>query len=91
MTNELAIQEMLTVASHLKQTSQGGAIMRGVVALDKQIPKKPVLIEGKMWTCPTCDNNLHWKYAEYPNKQNGKGLPYCLCCGQAIDWSGNND
>ncbi|NLE23749.1 MAG: hypothetical protein GX625_00165 [Clostridiaceae bacterium] len=57
-------------------------------ALEKQIPKKPEIIEGKMWVCPNCDNNLLWLYEKYPEKKTelNKGLPFCLSCGQAIDW-----
>lgn len=59
-----------------------------VEALEKQIPKKPEIIEGKMWVCPNCNNNLLWLYEEYPEKKTelNKGLPFCLSCGQAIDW-----
>ena len=59
-----------------------------VEALEKQIPKKPEIIEGKMWVCPNCNNNLLWLYEKYPEKKTelNKGLPFCLNCGQAIDW-----
>ena len=59
-----------------------------VEAIEKQIPKKPEIIEGKMWVCPTCNNNLLWLYEKYPEKKTelNKGLPFCLSCGQAIDW-----
>lgn len=51
-------------------------------ALEKQIPKKPYLdndngIYEKEY-CPACNRSL------FPND------PYCRC-GQAIDWSKNND
>ena len=57
-------------------------------ALEKQIPKKPEIIEGKMWVCPNCDNNLLWLYEKYPEKKTelNKGLPFCLSCGQALNW-----
>ena len=59
-----------------------------VEALEKQIPKKPEIIEGKMWVCPNCDNNLLWLYEKYPEKKTelNKGLPFCLSCGQALNW-----
>ena len=59
-----------------------------VKSLEKQIPKKPEIIEDKMWVCPSCNNNLLWLYEEYPEKKTelNKGLPFCLNCGQAIDW-----
>lgn len=58
-------------------------------AIDKQIPKKPILIEDKMYCCPNrgCFNNLLFKYERYPDILNPKtGLRYCLGCGQRIDW-----
>ena len=59
-----------------------------VEAIEKQIPREPEIIEGKMWVCPTCNNNLLWLYEKYPEKKTelNKGLPFCLSCGQAIDW-----
>lgn len=58
-------------------------------AIEKQIPKKPILIEDKMYCCPNkgCWNNLLFKYKVYPNVLNEKkGLRFCLACGQRIDW-----
>ena len=58
-------------------------------ALEKQIPKKPDCIEDKMWCCPVCDNNLLHKWIKYPTRlmPKSEGLPHCMSCGQAIDWS----
>ena len=60
-----------------------------IKALEKQIPKKPYCIEDKMWCCPVCDNNLLHKWVKYPTELMPKteGLPYCMSCGQRIDWS----
>ena len=58
-------------------------------ALEKQIPKKPYCIEDKMWCCPVCDNHLLPKWVKYPTELMPKteGLPYCMSCGQKIDFS----
>ena len=58
-------------------------------ALEKQVPRKPVDVEDKMWCCPSCYNNLLYKWVKYPEKLMPKssGLPYCMSCGKAIDWS----
>ena len=58
-------------------------------ALEKQIPKKPYLIEDKMWCCPVCDNNLLHKWIKYPTllMPKSEGLPHCMSCGQKIDWN----
>lgn len=58
-------------------------------ALNKQIARKPVCIENKMWCCPVCDNHLLPKWVKYPTELMPKteGLPHCMSCGQKIDWS----
>ena len=58
-------------------------------ALEKQIPKKPYCIEDRMWCCPVCDNHLLHKWVKYPTELMPKteGLPYCMSCGQKIDWN----
>ena len=57
-------------------------------ALNKQIARKPVCIENKMWCCPVCDNHLLPKWVKYPTELMPKteGLPHCMSCGQKIDW-----
>ena len=58
-------------------------------ALNKQIARKPVCIEDKMWCCPVCDNHLLPKWVKYQTELMPKteGLPYCMSCGQKIDWN----
>ena len=58
-------------------------------ALEKQMPKKPKEFEDKYYTCPECGNLLMYKWMVYPEKLMPKsnGLPCCLNCLQAIDWS----
>ena len=65
------------------------AMRMSIQALEKQIPKKPDCIEDKMWCCPVCDNNLLHKWIKYPTRlmPKSEGLPHCMSCGQAIDWS----
>ena len=69
--------------------AQNIAIEIAINALEKQIPKKPDCIEDKMWCCPVCDNHLLHKWVKYPTELMPKteGLPYCMSCGQKIDWS----
>ena len=71
---------------HYKTIAKYGVAME---ALKNQIPLKPVDVEDKMWCCPSCYNNLLTKWVKYPEKLMPKssGLPYCMSCGQAIDWS----
>ena len=60
-----------------------------IEALEKQMPKKPKEFEDKYYTCPECGNLLMYKWMVYPEKLMPKsnGLPCCLNCLQAIDWS----
>ena len=46
-----------------------------IKALEKQIPKKPNGIE-----CACCGGDV----SIYK-------VPYCMCCGQTLDWSDSND
>ena len=58
-------------------------------AMEKQKAKRPREYEDKYYGCPTCGNVLLQKWEKYPDKLMDKrnGLPYCLGCGQWIDWS----
>ena len=60
-------------------------------ALEKQIPKKPYLegdgyADGQLvydtWICPCCEKHYEVDYEEYD---------HCPNCGQAIDWSEQNE
>ena len=93
--NKQEIQKAINHLTMLRRLDSGekkSLYDMAISSLEKQIPKKPICIEDKMWTCPSCDNNLMWKWEEYPNKLMPKeyGNKACLCCGQAIDW-GNED
>ena len=65
------------------------ALKMAINALENQIPKKPYCIEDRMWCCPVCDNHLLPKWVKYPTELMPKteGLPYCMSCGQKIDWN----
>ena len=58
-------------------------------AMERQRAKKPVEYEDKYYGCPSCDNILMHKWERYPfqMKDRKNGLPYCLSCGQKLDWS----
>lgn len=67
------------------------ALKIAVVALDKQIPKKPNSGVDRTWgtptkeaICPACDYALgHWEFIG-----DAKKITYCEHCGQAITWEG---
>lgn len=63
------------------------ALKIAVVALDKQIPQRPINLSNApldaycaIFRCPRCKGRL---------KMKSKGA-YCDKCGQAIDWSDGN-
>ena len=55
-----------------------------VGAIDKQIPKKPIEKNPWVYHCPNCDSqNIEEVFIEKFN--------FCRDCGQALDWSVEND
>ena len=59
------------------------------LAVEKQKAKKPKEYEDKFYARATCGNVLLHKWEKYHTKLMDKknGLPYCLGCGQKLDWS----
>lgn len=60
------------------------ALDTAIVALDKQIPKKPEKEAEDNLLCPACSGFLGY---ESECKEEPYQLPYCSGCGQAIDWT----
>lgn len=67
------------------------SLRMGIKALEKQISKKPDLegdgyADGQLvldtWICPCCEKYYEVDYEEYD---------HCPNCGQAIDWSKENE
>ena len=73
----------------LKQYRAIGTPEECRAAVEKQKAKKPKEYEDKFYGCPACGNVLLHKWEKYPTKLMNKknGLPYCLGCGQKLDWS----
>ena len=70
------------------------AVDMAISVLEKQIPKKPNMIQGRLneniWNlhCPSCENwigirNSMLKRGDIHNISNGHICPHC---GQVIDW-----
>ena len=68
---------------------KGFTVKSVLEAREKQKQKKPKEYEDKYYGCPTCGNVILHKWEKYPTKLMDKknGLPYCLNCGQKLDWS----
>ena len=66
------------------------ALETAIEALKKQIPKKAISTYKGHYKCPTCENYIDitdddlYVYEIEPPK-------CCDECGQALDWSGDND
>ena len=90
--NKSAVTEALEMIElNLKQFPNAFLALNGtwgecIKALEKQIPKKPKLIEEQYirysmnYICPECGKRF-----------SGTGIAdYCYHCGQALDWSEEN-
>ena len=64
--------------AHSKDASY---IKLAIEALEKQIPKKPIIKKwsggNKTYNCPSCDCDYNRFYIS---------KEYCMYCGQKIDW-----
>lgn len=86
MTNEKAIKLLSDMYKVSRGSIYGDAIKSGLAALEKQIPKKPNELDIDNsgicdWTCGTC-GRFH---------RNDFVLNFCSECGQAIEWSDEDD
>lgn len=95
MTNQEAIKGLNNLFSEheltLPCTESLEILHMSVAALERQIPKEPIEYEDKYYACPACGNPVMHKWEKYPTVLNDKknGLPYCLGCGQALNWGEN--
>lgn len=82
MTYEEAIKLLNSVAIYYGSKCTRNAVDLAILALEKQIPKKPLHMH-KNYYCPICkeDGWMLWDDA-IPNDMD----KYCGKCGQAIDW-----
>lgn len=85
----------LTEIEVLKQThsdidweEQEQATKIAIADMEKQIPKKPKEYEDRYYACE-CGNILLPKWKKYNTElmPKSEGLPHCMSCGQALDWS----
>lgn len=56
-----------------------------ISALEKQIPKKPIITAFNVY-CPQCNHDLGKDRAKREALSNFKCFCYCSACGQALDW-----
>lgn len=84
-----AAQIAIKALEEVQQYRAIGTIEECRAAVKKQKKKKPKECEDKYYACPVCSNVLMLKWEKYPIKIKSMedGLPYCLGCGQKLDWS----
>ena len=92
MTNEDAIKTINIAMAEVEwdyPMDYTVAFEMAIDAIEKQVPKQPKEYEDKYYGCPSCGNVTMMKWERYPDIPMNKiyGLPYCLGCGQALDWS----
>lgn len=61
------------------------AIEVAVDAMEKQIPKKPV-VPIDTWLCPSCGESVEYQQKLGDNVLYHGQYEICPKCGQAIDW-----
>ena len=83
-----AVEMAIKALEEIKQYRTIGTPEECLAAVEKQNAKKPKEYEDKFYGCPVCGNVLLHKWEKYPTKLMNKknGLPYCLGCGQKLDW-----
>ena len=103
--NKAAITDALEMIKlNLKQFPNAFLALNGtwgecIKALEKQIPKKPRItvqkymyheeeISANFTHCPCCFDDIQLGYFD---TLVDKGTPYCQRCGQALDWSEENE
>ena len=83
-----SVEMAIKALEEIKQYRTIGTPEECRAAVEKQKAKKPKEYEDKFYGCPVCGNVLLHKWEKYPTKLMNKknGLPYCLGCGQKLDW-----
>lgn len=83
------LAQLAAMQMWLRDYEKIGTVDECRAAVDKQTAKRPKEYEDKYYACPVCGNVLLHKWEKYPDKLMDKsnGLPYCLGCGQHLDWS----
>lgn len=85
---KMACDVAIKALEEVQQYRALGTLEECRAAREKQMPKRPKEYEDKYYGCPTCGNVLLHKWEKYPDKLMDKrnGLPYCLGCGQKLNW-----
>ena len=80
-----AMEAAISALKENQQYQEIGTVEECREAVGKQKPKKPLILVsrggkgGKYCICPRCE------------AVTGKHIPFCRLCGQAIDWSNEDE
>ena len=96
MTREEAINWMkLACLPYHNDDARVEAINMAIADMEKQIPKKILYIEqsyGTPWFCPECESDqIKVEFFSTDGYEPKEKVSYCWKCGQALDWSEEND
>lgn len=85
----MACEAAIKALEEVQQYQVIGTVEECRAAVERMKPKKPAEYEDRYYGCPDCGNTLMHKWEKYPTilTPKSQGLPYCLNCGQAIDWN----
>ena len=81
----LTLENNVASEAQKKRLSEKFAALNvALEAIDKQIPKQPIEKSPWVYHCPNCDSQkIEDVFIER--------FRYCRDCGQALDWSDNDD
>ena len=89
MTNQEAIINLKVILSEIIECEESicyvtdidaEPLRLAIKALEKQIPKKPIVNDGYQIVCPNCSATLI--YCLHTSE-----IDYCDKCGQRLDWN----
>lgn len=81
---EIACKLAISALEEIQQYRALGTIEELRSAMEKQVPKRPSEVKEDYFVCPQCGSLIKALDDLSTHK-------HCLNCGQAIDWSEEND
>ena len=93
---DYAIEEAITALKEIQQYRAIGTVEECREAVEKQKPKKPLLVSEKNKKimegdyvdviCPSCGGRIFGCFLFYPWNDSQREHEFCKNCGQAISW-----
>ena len=86
MTYKEALEKVTECGLNIEEPLHSEAMRFVKVALEKQIPKKPIDNRYPWAICPNCGGSVNLKNIQ--EHIHNKEASHCEHCGQALDWGG---